>query len=162
MAVRRLKIPRPPKNFNVVLDRELIQVYCNYLKDGALMADVSGMLGIAWSTVKDWQKEGYRLGEEVARGLLSEEYLTPMQSLKISFYYQTLDAQSQCKSKCATRIVGASNDDWKAAAWYLERRDPKNWGKKEELKATVTNKKLNIDFKPMTEEEMKKDKDIEC
>lgn len=48
-----------------------------------------------------------------------------------SLWPQIENARSRGLAKCAKRVMDAGTQDWRAAAWMLERRDPKNFGKRE-------------------------------
>ena len=40
-------------------------------------------------------------------------------------------------ARCAISVQKASKEDWRAGAWYLERVDPDNFGRKNSLKVEV-------------------------
>lgn len=46
-------------------------------------------------------------------------------------------ATATAHAKHVQNITQAALDDWKASAWYLERRDPENWGKRDRVQADV-------------------------
>lgn len=48
------------------------------------------------------------------------------------FRQKVLDAERETLDLLVGRVVGASVDDWRAAAWLLQRRWPKKWGEAEE------------------------------
>lgn len=51
----------------------------------------------------------------------------------------------------AGKIAKASDNDWRAAAWILERRHPENWGKQTDVSL---NGSLNLAVGKMTDEEL--------
>lgn len=40
-------------------------------------------------------------------------------------------ARATAKVACVTQIRQAAKSEWQAAAWFLERSDPTNWGRKD-------------------------------
>jgi hypothetical protein len=68
--------------------------------------------GIAYSTFKEWMKEG------------------PFSAL-------IKEAEQTFERIALERIDKASKKTWTAAAWRLERKLPERWGKKERVEATV-------------------------
>jgi hypothetical protein len=159
--IKRFQLPRM-KIKESLLDLDLIQTYANYLAKGALFADVTAYLGIDRKTAHGWRKKGQEVAKYLNTYKKTEDDYSTNDLLFYRFYMITEQAKAQCKTNLSMTLVDAANDDWKAAAHYLERTDPDNWGKKVDIDKKVSVKKLNIDFTPMTEEALKEDKDVEC
>lgn len=47
-------------------------------------------------------------------------------------------AEAKGIAQHVSNINAASLEDWKASAWYLERRDPDNWGRRDRMTADIT------------------------
>ena len=77
--------------------------------------------GIGRRTLLEWRQRG-RLGIEPFAGLVRE-----------------LDiALAHAESRVVQTVVAAAADDWKAGAWWLERRYPNRYQMKQHLKVEKT------------------------
>lgn len=45
-------------------------------------------------------------------------------------------AEAEAEAKALKQIRSAASDSWQAAAWYLERKFPARWGRKERIEHT--------------------------
>lgn len=61
----------------------------------------------------------------------------PRQERYAAFSRRVGETLAQLETSFLNMIVEAAADDWKAAAWFLERRFPKRWGKKDMPKTVV-------------------------
>lgn len=68
--------------------------------------------GVRWSHASHWMRKG--------RGEDAREPYT-------SFYQAMMEAKARWEAGAVMRITAAGKDDWKAAAWLLERRASKRW-----------------------------------
>lgn len=80
--------------------------------------------GIAKKTFYDWLQRGGR-GEEPFTGLA----------------HAVEDATAQAEARDVAQIGKASEQHWQAAAWRLERKNPKRWGRKDGLEITGNEEK---------------------
>lgn len=72
--------------------------------------------GVSYSTLKDWQAGRFPRGAD--------------RELKASFPAALTRAQAEGALKLTAQIHAAVPDDWRAAAWLLERRYPDAYGKR--------------------------------
>jgi hypothetical protein len=85
-----------------------------HLIDGCSIADACALTGIGESTYHQW----------VARGAAGESPFAEFAEL-------TRAARAEGRQHHVRAIRSATADDWKAAAWFLERSDPANWGRQD-------------------------------
>lgn len=93
-----------------------------YLAKGMTRRAASAMVGIDEHTIRDWERTDPQYAQRIHA------------------------AESLARAVMEERVFAASQDDWRAAAWYLERRDRENWGKQVaventgELRVTIVRK----------------------
>lgn len=66
------------------------------------------------------------------------------------------EAESEAEANLVTTIKKASFDSWQAAAFLLERKNPKNWGKKESIDHSLNipdNKKISDNVEEILKDE---------
>ena len=125
------------------LTRELISEAEKWIKAGNFTTVVCQYLGIHQSTWYRWMAEG----EKAKKGIKKE------------FYDRIKKAESHSEMRNVQLIQQAGNETWQAAAWYLERKFPDRWGKREKVDANlshsgeVTNK--SVDLSELTTEELR-------
>lgn len=65
-------------------------------------------------------------------------------------FYDAVKSASAVSEQGALRDVRAGQPGWQGSAWFLERRFPKRWGKKDHL----TVKSENVDMTKLTDAEL--------
>lgn len=96
---------------------ELITHAAQLVSAGNYIATVCKYLDIDESTWYRWMQKGQRQKE----GLFYE------------FYKDIKKAEAAAEMRAVTGIVAAGKVSWQALAWYLERKYPKRWGKREQI-----------------------------
>ena len=112
------------------LTDQLCDEICNDIKAGVPIAHAAIAHGITRATFYNW----YNKGEDAKSGKFKK------------FYDKVEEAKSVAITLRARRIYKAGEDNWQADAWWLERVDPDNFGRKDhhdvkmkaEVKAEVT------------------------
>lgn len=95
--------------------------------------------GISYSLLREWIVQG----EQDQAG----EFLEFVEALKKA------EAEAEVESVALIRR-SAQEGQWQAAAWFLERRKPSEWGRKDRHEVAQTN--LNINWDDLTENELER------
>jgi len=96
---------------------------CKHIENGNYAKTACLLVGISEETYYKWKKKG----EESKSG----KYVEFLESIK--------KAEKKADAKLVSIILAASEKhpmNWTAAAWLLERRNPEEWGNREELDIT--------------------------
>lgn len=104
---------------------------CKGVAIGMTLTDACRAAGVDISTFYTWQK----------KALYNPAY---------AFFNEAVeDARAQGERSLAARIYEASKQDWRAAAWMLERRNPDIWSNKQtptvNINATNNNNTVNVE-----------------
>lgn len=115
------------------LTKQLIKNAADLVKLGNYTETACAYLGIGKTSWYRWLQEG----EQAKSGLKRE------------FWEAIRQAEAQAEIRNIGKIQTAANDDWKASAWYLERKFPDRWGRKEHIDANLNhsgelNKKVDL------------------
>jgi transposase-like protein len=86
------------------------------VKGGVTLRVAARRHGIARATLYNWLAHGEKGREPYA-----------------AFRERLERAQAACEVRLSLNLFEAARDDWRAAAWFLERRFPKRWGSKRTL-----------------------------
>jgi len=97
------------------LTDQLCDDICNDIKAGVPIKHAAIAHGITRTTFYDW----YNKGEQAKSGKFKK------------FYDKVEEAKSVAVTLRARRIYKAGETSWQADAWWLERVDPDNFGKKD-------------------------------
>lgn len=116
---KRSKTANPNTNRKTILTPELIEGITKKITEGMYVTDACATFGIGKDSWYDWMKKAKR-----------EPDIYP---LCVRFSESIMKAQADCKAYFIEKLKNASVVEWKAAAWYLERRFPKEYGKREQL-----------------------------
>jgi hypothetical protein len=100
------------------LTKTLQAKIAKHLRAGNSVKDTCDFVGIGETAFYEWIKRGDRGDTRF-----------------VSFAKVTRRARADGRGKCVNTIKTAAREgDWKAAAWFLERSDPVNWGRQDFLK----------------------------
>lgn len=125
------------------LTRKLIDEAESLVKAGNYYSTVFQYLGIAETTWYRWLDEGK----------------TESSGLKKEFRERIKSAESHGEIRNVQIIQKAASKSWQASAWYLERKFPERWGRKDRLDAEFQHRgevSTNNPFEGLTTEELKK------
>lgn len=106
----------------IKLTPELQETLCGAIQEGNYIETACAFAGVSRQTVRNWMKRGARQ----SRG----QYRDFLDALK--------KAHAIAEAKNVRVISVAAKDQWYAAAWMLERRYPKRWGKNDKVRSEVT------------------------
>lgn len=99
----------------------------NYLDDAARYA------GITDRTIFNWMKRG-RDALDAAGG--DDDLVDPDEQMYVRFFRSVERARSAAVVRNLSIIQRAAEVNWQAAAWYLERTNPRKWGRRDTLEVT--------------------------
>ena len=103
----------------IKLNKEIIAEMAKYVSEGSSYRDAATLCGVVPNTFLDWRKRG-------------EEDMNNGKDSLFSEFLRTLK-ESEAKAKAeAIRYIQRS-DDWKARAWYLERKYNDEFGNKQKI-----------------------------
>ena len=114
------------------LTDQLCDEICNDIKEGVPIIHASIANGISQSTFYDWHNKGKNATRK-------NKYR--------DFYEKVEEAKSVAIKLRARRIYKAGQANWQADAWWLERVDPENFGRKDHHKIESENTNINFNMK---------------
>jgi hypothetical protein len=94
---------------------------CQLISAGNYINTACRAAGIKEQTYLNWLK----WGEEKKAGIYFE------------FFEAIKKAEAVAEARNVTIIQTAAKDSWQAAAWWLERKHPDDWGRKDQHKITA-------------------------
>jgi len=92
-----------------MLDKHKRQIFCEAIRKGCTYKAAASAVGVCEKTIYNW----FRKGREATRK--NDKHKQFLQSVK--------KAEHERQQFLLERVINASEKDWKAAAWLLERRD---------------------------------------
>ncbi len=111
------------------LTPELQERICNYIENGYTIEQACALAGINVATYYNWKK----WGRQAKSGKFFEFFKAAETSEKV--------AEAKFLSTILKAAVGDDEkgikSDWRAAAWYLERKNPEQWAKTEKLEQEI-------------------------
>lgn len=113
------------------LTDQLCDDICNDIKEGVPIAHAAIAHGITRFTFYNW----YNKGKDAKSGKFKK------------FYDKVEEAKSVAITLRARRIYKAGQANWQADAWWLERVDPENFGRKDHHKIESENTNINFNMK---------------
>ena len=123
MAKSKGKAGRPSK-----LTPARQQKFCHLLAQGISRQAACGMVGLGVETVRPWMSKG-----KDPEAIDHARYQ--------AFRCAVLKAEAEAEAAMVAHITAAAPESWQAAAWWLERKQPAQWGR-------VTRTHLSADTGP--------------
>lgn len=99
------------------LTPEVKEKICSTIRAGNTLETAAAYAGVGESTLFLWKARG----EVAKRGPFRE------------FLEEVKRAASEAETRAVAIIAKAMKENWQAAAWYLERRNPQVWGRRDRL-----------------------------
>lgn len=107
-----------------ILTKEMAEVIIDLLKRGNYLSTASSYVGISPATITSWAKKGNALAQEQ-----DERDLDETEQMFVWFAVEVEKARAWAEIKSVEIIRQAGNETWQAAAWFLERTNPREWGR---------------------------------
>jgi len=122
------------------LNEQLLETVKKWITEGNYVTTACQSVGISKATFYNWMGKG----EKATGGLFRK------------FYEAVQEATAKAEQKYVGVITDAANKGtWYAAAWWLERRYPDRWGRRERLDVTSGGKPIGlVDVKKLTDDEL--------
>jgi transposase len=101
------------------LNEELIKEISQHVRDGSFYKDAALLVGVTEHTFHDWKKKG----------------ITDLEENKQTIYSQFIQSLRQAEAEAKAEAVKyiQRSEDWKARAWYLERKYNDEFGNKQKI-----------------------------
>jgi len=131
-AVEKKKPTAKPKSNagrkTVLLDVTKEQTLLDYIRIGTPVRKAVAASGIAEKTFYNWMSRG--LAERERQALVPNAKDNPTEVIFLQFLQRVEQARAEAIMKKVAVIAKSGNDgDWRAAAWWLERQVPEEFGK---------------------------------
>lgn len=94
---------------------------------------VADFIGIDRTSLRRWIRRGAKEAKRIARARPSNRDPKPSEAMFLEFYHVYKKALAEGEIYDAGIIKKASDGQWTAAAWRLERRFPDRWGRKDQM-----------------------------
>jgi hypothetical protein len=108
------------------------------VRAGSYLDDAAALAGIGRATLFEWLTRG-RLADQKAQ---TGEKLTDRERLYLDFTDAVETARAEAQLRNVAIIQKAANEGtWQAAAWFLERTNPRKWGRHETVEIGVAEDK---------------------
>lgn len=101
------------------LSYQLIEQMAHHIENGSSYKDAATLCGIHYNTFNEWRKSAEEEIQNGKKSLLSE------------FLFALREAEAKGKAEAIKYIK--NNDDWRAKAWYLERKYHDEFGNKQKI-----------------------------
>lgn len=114
------------------------QTLLDYIRIGTPIRKAVTATGIAEKTFYNWMTRG--MAERERLSLVPDAKENPTEVIFLQFLQRVEQARAEAITKKVAVIAKAGNDgDWRAAAWYLERQVPEDFGKTDRFEIGGTN-----------------------
>jgi hypothetical protein len=141
-AVEKKKpTPKPKSNAGrktALLDVTKEQTLLDYIRIGTPVRKAVAASGIAEKTFYNWMSRGLAERERLSLSMTAKS--NPTEVVFLQFLQQVEQARAEAITKKVAVIAKSGNDgDWRAAAWWLERQVPEEFGKTEKFEIGGSN-----------------------
>lgn len=123
MAKEEKKDTGRPIKLNAEVQADIVKA----IKAGNYLETAAAYAGINKSTLHDWLRRGEREKQSREKG----EVATEKEQIFVEFSDSVEKALAEAEVRDVYTISKAAESQWQAAAWRLERKFPKKWGRKD-------------------------------
>lgn len=109
------------------LTPELQAEMVNIIRGGNYVETACAYVGLNKSTFYDWMKRGARELDRVKKN--PKARVRKDEQIYVEFSNAIKKAEAEAEARDVLTIGKAAETQWQAAAWRLERRLPKKWGR---------------------------------
>lgn len=120
------------------LTPELQAEMVNIIRGGNYVETACAYVGLNKSTFYDWMKRGARELDRVKKN--PKARVRKDEQIYVEFSNAIKKAEAEAEARDVLIIGKAAETQWQAAAWRLERRLPKKWGRHRPQGAEVAEK----------------------
>lgn len=99
---------------------------CGFVEQGVPFKDCAILCGIGERTLHQWRAKGQA---DIEAGKPTTRYAQFKQRLDVS--------ESTCVQRSCLVVMASAKEDWRAAAWLLERRRPEQFGRNDRFNVGV-------------------------
>jgi hypothetical protein len=141
-AIEKKKPTANPKSNagrkTALLDVIKEQTLLDYIRIGTPVRKAVAASGIAEKTFYNWMSRG--MAERERQALVPNAKKNPTEVIFLQFLQRVEQARAEAIMKKVAVIAKSGNDgDWRAAAWWLERQVPEEFGKTDRFEIGGTN-----------------------
>jgi hypothetical protein len=121
-----------------IMDEDTESKLIEYIKFGTPVNRAVAAVGISERTFYTWMNRGINERERLAT--VPNAKPNPTEGVYLQFLQSVERARGEAITKKVAVIAKAGNEgDWRAAAWYLERQAPEEFGKIDKVEHTGSN-----------------------
>jgi len=110
------------------LDAVLIERILLSIRQGAFIETAAAFAGVSKQSLYNWMKRGAREQQRVKKNPHCR--VKKEEAIYVEFVEKIELAMATAELLDIAKINKAAKNDWKAAAWKLERKYPKRWGRR--------------------------------
>jgi hypothetical protein len=93
---------------------------------GNFLVTASEYAGVSVSTISNWMQRG----EDAAERRDGGKRVPKSERKYLDFFIAIRTARNEVEARNVVTVSRQATNDWRAAAWFLERSFPQRWGKK--------------------------------
>jgi hypothetical protein len=121
-----------------LVEEEVEKALLDYIRIGTPVRKAVAAVGIAEKTFYNWMTRGLTERERLAT--VPNAKPNPTEGIFLQFLQGVERARGEAITKKVAVIAKAGNEgDWRAAAWWLERQNPEDFGKTDKIEMTGNN-----------------------
>ena len=114
----------------LLLNEAMIAKIVEATQYGNYATVICDYVGISTVSLANWLRKGEELSEK------DEAELTDEERLFVKLFFDVRKARGLSEMRAVERIRKAGEQDWKAAAWFLERTATARWGRVDRTEIT--------------------------
>jgi hypothetical protein len=123
-------MPRQSKLRNKQIRERIL----NYVRAGTPFETAARASGIGESTLHLWRQRGSEASERRKNGVR----LGPNDRMYLEFLEEIKEAEALAIADKISLVAIHGKNSWQAAAWFLERRRPEEWGRRDYVRQEVS------------------------